>query len=343
VRTAVDVPALHVPWYAGVAAGLLQISDGEVRSGSALAGWPPGDEELLAGWLAGLRAVCAAGSDPRCREGVSLLALAMLVVLDQGGTPSGTKLWPTVDAALRDLCDLYDKPYSRVWDAAYRYSRDDTLDPVAGLFALLAEFGAVTGSASRPRITPLGRWALAQLRESLPEPVSPQLLAGDLLVRLATFERDAERYHVASQWLAARTTGRAAREILAAADQVPPSLRFLAVGLAESLGDDALPVWQEMAEAPRVGPHVRAVLAAYGRSQGVSEAERRWLAVDRAAAALADSGPDEALTCVYEALPGPDLDSRLAAVRASGHPDAETLARSLAEFAESGRPAAWIT
>lgn len=322
---------------------MLQISDGEVRSGSALAGWPPGDEELLAGWLAGLRAVCAAGSDPRCREGVSLLALAMLVVLDQGGTPSGTKLWPTVDAALRDLCDLYDKPYSRVWDAAYRYSRDDTLDPVAGLFALLAEFGAVTGSASRPRITPLGRWALAQLRESLPEPVSPQLLAGDLLVRLATFERDAERYHVASQWLAARTTGRAAREILAAADQVPPSLRFLAVGLAESLGDDALPVWQEMAEAPRVGPHVRAVLAAYGRSQGVSEAERRWLAVDRAAAALADSGPDEALTCVYEALPGPDLDSRLAAVRASGHPDAETLARSLAEFAESGRPAAWIT
>ena len=33
VRTAADVPALHRPWCTGVATGLLQINDGEVRCG----------------------------------------------------------------------------------------------------------------------------------------------------------------------------------------------------------------------------------------------------------------------------------------------------------------------
>jgi hypothetical protein len=108
--------------------------------------------------------------------------------------------------------------------------------------------------------------------------------------------------------------------------------------VAESLGDDALPAWREMTSAPRVGPHARAVLASGGRRRAVGEADRRWLAADRAAAALTDSGPDEALTCVYETMPGSDPGSRLAAVRASGHPDAETLARALAEFAASGAP-----
>ena len=61
VRTAADVPALHRPWCTGVATGLLQISDGEVRCGPAMAHWPPADGEMVTGWLAGLRAVCAAG------------------------------------------------------------------------------------------------------------------------------------------------------------------------------------------------------------------------------------------------------------------------------------------
>lgn len=338
VRTAADVPAVHLPWCTGVAAGLLQISDGEVRSGPALAHWPPDDGELLAGWLGALRAVCAAESEPQCRESVRLLALALLIVLDRDGSPAGEHLWPAVDAALRDLCDLYDKPYGLAWGAAYRYSYPGTLDPVARLFTLLAAFGTVTSSPGKPRITPLGRWAIARIADDLPAPASPQLPAGDLLTRLARFDKDAERSHVAHLWLQARTTAGAAREILAAADQASPSLRSLAVGLAESLGDEALPAWRDMSGAPRVGPHARAVLASSDRGRDVSEADWCWLAADWAAAALADSGPDEALTCVYETTPGSDLGSRLARVRASGHPDADMLARSLTEFAASGAP-----
>ena len=53
LRTMADVPALHWPWCVAVGTGLLQVSDGWVTAGPALEAWPPGDAELLAGWLAG--------------------------------------------------------------------------------------------------------------------------------------------------------------------------------------------------------------------------------------------------------------------------------------------------
>lgn len=43
----------------------------------ALECWPPGEAELLAGWLAGLRAVCAAESGPQDEESVRLLVMAL--------------------------------------------------------------------------------------------------------------------------------------------------------------------------------------------------------------------------------------------------------------------------
>jgi Plasmid pRiA4b ORF-3-like protein len=57
-----------------------------------------------------------------------------------------------------------------------------------------------------------------------------------------------------------------------------------------------------------------------------------------AAAALEDNGPDEALSRLWDAIPGEDLDARLAEVRATGHPEAGPLARAVAEFIASGAP-----
>src|SRR5712691_5443054 len=70
-RTAADVPDLHGPWSAAIAAGLLRISDGMVAGGPAREGWPPGDAALLDAWFAGLRAVCAALADPRQEDSVT--------------------------------------------------------------------------------------------------------------------------------------------------------------------------------------------------------------------------------------------------------------------------------
>src|SRR6266852_3436411 len=85
LRTMADIRALYRPWCAGVATGLLRVDGGWVSGGPALEGWPPGDADLLAGWLAGLRAVCAAESYPQDEDSVRLLVLALLTALGEDG------------------------------------------------------------------------------------------------------------------------------------------------------------------------------------------------------------------------------------------------------------------
>ena len=96
LRTMADIRALHRPWCVAVATGLLQVGDGWVTAGPALEGWPPDDADLLAGWLAGLRAVCAAESYPQDEDSVRLLALALLTVLGEDGAPAAGGLWQPV-------------------------------------------------------------------------------------------------------------------------------------------------------------------------------------------------------------------------------------------------------
>src|SRR5205823_9771398 len=88
-RTMADIPALHRPWCAGVGAGLLRVRDGQVTGGPALEHWPPGEADLLAGWLAGLRAVCAAESRPHDEDSVRLLVLALLVTIGRATPLAG--------------------------------------------------------------------------------------------------------------------------------------------------------------------------------------------------------------------------------------------------------------
>jgi Plasmid pRiA4b ORF-3-like protein len=340
LRTMTDLPALHRPWRVAVAAGLLRIDDGQVTGGPALGSWPPADAELLGGWLAGLRAVCAAESDPRDEDGVRLLALALLTVIAEGRRPANRRagLWGGVMEVLPGLADRYGKWLSSVMNAAGRYGDRKTGDRLVGLVALLAEFGAVTGDPSKPVITPLGRWAAARLADGLPAPADPDWSAGQMIAAVAQFSDDEQQAHVARGWLGDRDPVEAAREILTAAENLSPLLRGAAVNVVDLLGEDALPAWRELSAAPRVGPLARAVLAAWDEGPEPGDADWRWLAVEAAAESLADKGPDEVLTRVWDTMPGDDLDARLAALRATGHPDAEVVARAVAEFAASGAP-----
>ncbi len=338
LRTMADIRALHRPWCVAVAAGLLQVGGGWVSGGRALGCWPPGDADLLGAWLAGLRAVCAAESYPQDEDSVRLLAMALLAVLGQDGVPRSGGLWGPVHAALCDLCDNYDKSCWEPVHAADRYYDLDTGTPLAGLVELLTEFGAVAGDSGKPVITPLGRWAAGHLAAGLPGLADPGLPASEMIAEAARFGDEEQRDHVAWGWLAARQPAEAAREILTVAEGVSPLLRSVAVGVVQRVGDAALPAWRELAAAPRVGPHARAVLAAWGRGPEPSGADWDWLAVEAAAAALQDKGPDEALTRVWESMPGADLDTCLAEVQATGHPDAAELSRAVVAFAASGAP-----
>ena len=338
LRTMVDIRALHRPWCVAVATGLLQVGGGWVTGGPALERWPPGDADLLAGWLTALRAVCAAESYPQDEDSVRLLAMALLAVLREDGVPRTGGLWGPVHAALHDLCDRYDKSSWEPLHAAGRYYDLETGMPLAGLLALLAEFGAVAGDSGKPVITPLGCWAARHLADGLPGLADPGLSASEMIAEAARFGDEEQRDHVAWGWLAERQPAEAARDILAAAEGMSPLLRVVAVGVVQRLGEDALPTWRELTAAPRVGPHARAVLAAWDQGPEPSDTDWDWLAVEAAAAALQDNGPDEALTRVWESMPGTDLDTCLAEVQATGHPDAAELSREVAAFAASGAP-----
>ena len=99
LRTMADIRALHRPWCVAVATGLLQVGGGWVTGGPALEHWPPGEADLLAGWLAALRAVCAAESYPQDEDSVRLLAMALLTVLGEDGVPRTGGLWGPVHAS----------------------------------------------------------------------------------------------------------------------------------------------------------------------------------------------------------------------------------------------------
>ncbi|HWF82696.1 MAG TPA: plasmid pRiA4b ORF-3 family protein, partial [Streptosporangiaceae bacterium] len=90
-----------------------------------------------------------------------------------------------------DLCDRYGKA---PWDAskvAYRYDDPETGMPLAGLLGLLAEFGAIAGRGRKQAITPLGRWATAQLTADLPGPADPDLSASEMIAQAARFGDEA--------------------------------------------------------------------------------------------------------------------------------------------------------
>ena len=338
LRTMADIRALYQPWCAAVGAGLLHVDGEGGTAGPTLENWPPDDATMLAEWLAGLRAVCAAESHPHDEDSVRLLALALLTVLNEDGACAGGSLWHPVLEALQVLSDRYGKWFSESWNAADQYGGPWSEQPLGGLVALLAGFGAVTGDPGRPAITPLGRWAAGHLAAGLPGRADPGLPAGEMIAEAARFDDEGQQNHVARGWLAEREPVQAAREILAAAEGMSPLQRSVAVRLLELLGDDALPAWTEFVSARCVGPYARAELAAWDEGPEPPDADGDWLGTEAAAAAMEDKGPDEALTRVWEIMPGADLDERLAAVRATGHPDAGPLVQAVAEFAASGAP-----
>ena len=225
LRTMADIRALHRPWCVAVATGLLQVGGGWVSGGPALERWPPGDADLLAAWLTALRAVCVAESYPQDVDSVRLLAMALLAVLGEDGVPRTVGLWGPVRAAVHDLCDRYDKSSWEPVHAADRYDGLEAGTPLAGLVALLAEFGAVAGDRGKPLITPLGRWAAGHLAAGLPGLADPRLPASEMIAEAARFGDEEQRDHVAWGWLAGRQPAETAREILTAAEGMSPLLR----------------------------------------------------------------------------------------------------------------------
>jgi hypothetical protein len=340
VRTAADVPALHRPWSFALGSGLLTISGSVATAGPALEQWPSStDTETLDAWRSGFRAVCAAESDTRREGSVLILALAFLeaVTMPDGTDPDS--LWNRVVAIVERREDDEDPLGWGYVRSFTQYADHETRDPFAGLVDLLRQLGAVTGDDSATVVvTALGRWSLAQAQADRPRTVTLDMPPDAVVEVLADHvRRGTDPWPAVRRWIEYRRPADAARELLIAAAGLSAAARIGAGDVADSLGDEALAVWQSVAHVPNLGVHARAsVTAIVDDEPGIAPADARWLAVEFAAAALDGTGSDEALTVLFDRLPGESLEARVKVAAGVDHPDAARVTAAVQQFLDSG-------
>lgn len=157
IRSAADVPALHHPWLAAQATGMLTVDTSHAAARPATGG-----EEPLSTWQTGLDAVLRAESrDQPRRQGAEVLCRMLLGLLDTDPPPTTDKL-PYSAYQLLDHCH---DPIEA--DAAIQ-AFDRGVEQVGAALTVLAAFDAIDHNG---RITPLGRWAHGQLRARVPPSV----------------------------------------------------------------------------------------------------------------------------------------------------------------------------
>ncbi len=332
---------LHRPWSFALGAGLLEIDGATAVAGPLLERWSPLDDaEFLDTWLAGVRAVCAAESDARYEQSVATLAFAFLEVVATRDRPDPDRLWRRLIEVIEQQQEDDDWSDRVPFHVLIQYLDRATGDRFAGLVDLLGQFGAVTGDDTQTvATTALGRWVVANTLVDRPRRITADLSAGEVVELLADCaRRGADSWSAVWRWLEPRSAAAAARELLTAAAGASAAARIGAGDVADGLGEEALAVWREVEHIPELGPHARATLAAWDQEASLEPADVRWLAVEHATAALDRHGPDEALSRVYERIPGKDLESRVAAVADSGHPEAGRVTAVLTDFVSSGAP-----
>lgn len=313
IRTAADVEAIHRPWVATEALGLVRIG-----ANRAVA-MPASEGDSLEQWWTAVSAVLRAESHDDRREGAAVLCRTLLTVLATEPPPAAADLEDTVHDLLHHIDH---REHSAVFESFRR-----GVMPVDAGMELLAEIGAVDGQG---RLTLLGRWMRERMVADAPQPVTADLSAADVLARLARLPED-EVWQQAGKWLYGRDAGQAAADLLAVASATTPSERVVAVDVVAGLGEPAVPAWRRALTDPMVAPHARSVLADLEDLAEPDSADRRWLAVEFALAAFATDGPEEA----YHLLR--DLDG-LDAVTGSRHPGTATLRDALAGLVAAGGP-----
>ena len=340
VRTAADVPALHRPWTFALGSGLLKISGSVASAGPVLDQWSSSiDAETLDAWWAGFRAVCTAESDSRHEGSMITLALALLEAVTMPDGPDPSSLWHRVVEIVERREEDEDRSERVYLHSLTHYLDHETQDPFAGLVDLLGRLGAVTGDDSATvAVTTLGRWSLAMAQADQPRTITLDMPADVVAEVLADHvRRGTDPWPAVRRWLEFRRPADAARELLTAAAGLSAAARIGAGDVTDSLGDEALAAWQAVAHLPNLGAHARVSLTAIEDDEShVAPADARWLAVEFATAALEGTGPDEALTVLFDRFPGESLDARLDVTASIDHPDAARVTAAVHEFLDSG-------
>ncbi|MBT2228012.1 hypothetical protein [Nonomuraea sp. NEAU-A123] len=216
--------------------------------------WPfDDDEDVLDAWMLGLHSVDY--GDPELPDEDLTMALAGLTrgvlvrLLLGGGSRDVDELGQELSEAAAELDELG----ADAWEAAG--------DPIAGAIAWLTGYGMVEVSGQTVSLTPLGTEGIVHLvddsdievdaRPAIDSMSAHELLA--LSAELPEEEADAEF----ADWMRLREPGKAAEELLEAAakDESDALIRVQAASVVGTLGEAAIPAWQEALKQSSLRPY----------------------------------------------------------------------------------------
>ncbi|MEV0593976.1 hypothetical protein [Nonomuraea cavernae] len=286
--------------------------------------WPfDDDEDVLDAWMLGLHSVDY--GDPELADDDLTMALAGLTrgvlvrLLLAGGSRDLDGLRRELAEAAADLDELG----ADAWEAA-----DDPLVPAVDW---LAGYGMVTVADGTVGLTPLGTEGVVHLvddsdievdaRPAIESMSAHELLA--LSAELPEEEADAEF----AAWMRLREPGRAAEELLEAAaeDESDALIRVQAASVVGTLGEAAIPAWQEALKQSSLRPYAATHLSHLHVPEAPepTQDDTHWLILDMWTIS-AGLGRSEFVSSVRDI--GPELlDGLLEVVWKIPHPHVEEL------------------
>ena len=243
--------------------------------------WPfDDDEDVLDAWMLGLHSVDY--GDPELPDEDLTMALAGLTrgvlvrLLLGGGSRDLDELGQELSEAAAELDELG----GDAWEAAG--------DPLAGAIAWLTGYGMVEVTDQTVSLTPLGTEGIIHLvddsdievdaRPAIESMSAHELLA--LSAELPEEEADAEF----ADWMRLREPGKAAEELLEAAaqDESDALIRVQAASVVGTLGEAAIPAWQEALKQASLRPYAATHLSQL-QVEGAPEPtqdDTHWLILD---------------------------------------------------------------
>lgn len=350
-----SVPQLWNIWNLAVDLEFLEPGEGNtVAVQDDTAEWPfDDDEDVLDAWMLGLHSVDY--GDPELADDDLTMALAglsrgLLVRLLLAG---GSRPREELAAELREAAAELDELGAEAWEAAG--------DPLASVLEWLSGYGMLEVAGATVTLTALGTEGIVHLVDDADievdaRPAIESMSAHDLLELSAELPEDEADAELAA-WMERREPARAAEELLAAAaeDEGNALIRVQAASVVGTLGEAAIPAWQEALKEPSLRPYAATHLSQLevpGAPEPTQD-DTHWLILDmwtisaglgRAefVGSLKDIGPDllNSLLEVIWKIPHAHVEELLDLI-SQVHPDkqvAKAARRALFKARSAGHP-----
>lgn len=329
-----SVPALWNIWNLAIDLDFLQPEGEDTVSADAdTAEWPfEEDDDVLDAWMAGLHSIDY--GDPELEDEDATIALSGLTraLLVRVLLATGSKPLADLRTDLAEAVSEYDEQGADAWTLAIaQYG-----DPLSPVLDWLAGYGMVEVEHEQVRLTPLGMEGVVHLADDADieldaRPAIDAMTALDLLsfsAELPEEEADAEF----AAWMELRRPDHAAKELLEAAaeDDADALVRVQAASMVGSLGEVAVPAWQEALNEPSLRPYAATHLAQLGIEDAPppTQADTHWLILDMLTIS-AGLGRPEFVSSLDDIGNVPNLISLLDVIWKVPHPHLEELLEAI--------------